>query len=133
MAVTAALPARSESPFTAVTRPYLLTRLVISTASPVLTHASLEAIARLLCRRLAGDGQGGIDQRLEQPRVVPGLRVPLHREQEPGPVPGLPVRLRRLDRAVVRPGGRDQPVAEPADGLMMRGGHGRGHPAGRAP
>ncbi len=73
---------------------------------------------------------GRPEQRLEQPRVVAGLRVPLHGEQErlagrPG-VPGRPAgaELGGLDRAVVGPRGRDQPVAEPVDGLMVRGRHG---------
>src|SRR5215475_5184045 len=109
-AVTAPRPARRLSPSTAAVRPYRLTRSQISTAGVSLTLASVEGHPR---RR-------GGDQGLDQARVRPRFRVPLHRQQER--ITGG-TRLHRLDDPVIRPGGGDQARAEPLDGLVMGGRH----------
>src|SRR4029079_6039435 len=54
------------------------------------------------------------NERLEQPQVLPGLRMPEHAEREAAR--GI---LKRLDRAVVGPRRLAQPVPEPAEALMV--------------
>src|SRR5215475_15568618 len=109
-AVTAPRLARRLSPSTAALCPYRLTRSRISTAGVSVTLASVRG----------HPGRRGGDQRLDQARVLPRLGVPLHREQERST---CGARLHRLDDPVLRPGGGDQAVAEPVDGLVMRGRH----------
>ena len=69
-------------------------------------------------RRAARAARGGVDQRLEQPRVAGQVRerlhMPLHAEVE-----RLAVALDRLHDPVVRPRHGAQPAAEPVDGLVV--------------
>src|SRR5499427_3695693 len=109
-AVTAPRPASRLSPSTAAVCPYRLTRSRISTAGVSLTLASVEG----------HPGRRGGDQSRDQARVRPHLRMPLHRQQER--ITGG-TRLHRLDDPVLRPGGGDQALAEPVDGLVMGGRH----------
>src|SRR5260370_12135822 len=77
-----------------------------------------------------GSFGGGTDQRAEQPRVAALLRVPLHAADETGkPPPASPslyIRrsgLDRLDRAVLLPGHRLEPLTEQVNRLMAPGAH----------
>src|SRR6185437_1645532 len=92
MAVTAARLARSVRPFTAAVRPYLLTRWLISTAGPVLTHASLE-VQRARPARPARRPRPG----RAPPRSAPGTAADRHpppdataRRSGTGPYPAAP-------------------------------------------
>src|SRR5450756_264366 len=60
----------------------------------------------------------GLDEGLEQAGVLAGLRVPLHRHPEARP--GL---LHRLQRSVLRPGGRDI-TGVTGHGLVVIAGYG---------
>src|SRR5580704_5521837 len=116
-----------------MTHPYRLTRSPISTAGVVFTLVSVEAaasrsaVSRDPAAGLAAPGAGGRWQRVTRrrrdqggyrPRVVAGFGMPLHGQGEPV-MPGTGRQLHRLDDPVRRPGGGDQPVSEPVDGLMV--------------
>src|ERR1700677_5330675 len=98
---------------------------MLSTVSTVYRSAHAELDHR---RQDTAPGRGplgrGAGQRAEQPDVIALLRVPLDAEDEAGQAAelgGTP--LDRLDRAVLRPRDRAQPVAEQVHGLVVGGGH----------
>jgi len=69
-------------------------------------------------RASRGGGLGRGDQRLEQPQVVAFLGVPLDPDAE-----GVPPQFDCLGDLIVRPGDRDQALADPLHGLVVQGRH----------